>query len=64
MGANRAPLFVDPSPYSYESDFLDSLIRNGHMKLANLCYRCIKGVCRVSQKMALLLNFNESEDIR
>ena len=42
MGTNCAPLLVDLFSYSYESEFLDSLVRSGHRKLAwsfNLCYR-------------------------
>ena len=45
MGANCAPLLADLFLYSYESEFLDSLVRSGHRKLArsfNLCtYRYI-----------------------
>ena len=42
MGTNCAPLLADLFLYSYESEFLDSLVRSGHRKLArsfNLCYR-------------------------
>ena len=41
---NCAPLLADLFPYSYESEFLDSLVRSGHGKLAwsfNLCYMYI-----------------------
>ena len=41
MGTNCAPLLAD-FLYSYESEFLDNMIRDGHRKLArsfNLCYR-------------------------
>ena len=44
MGTNCAPLLVDLFLYSYESEFLDNMIRGGHRKLArsfNLCYRYI-----------------------
>ena len=44
MGTNCAPLLVNLFLYSYESEFLDSLVRSGHRKLArsfNLCYRYI-----------------------
>ena len=44
MGTNCAPLLADFFLYSYESEFLDNMIRSGHKKLAksfNLCYRCI-----------------------
>ena len=42
MGMNCAPLLADLFLYSYECEFLDSLVRCGHGKLArsfNLCYR-------------------------
>ena len=42
MGTNCAPLLADTFLYSYESEFLDSLVRSGHRRLAmsfNLCYR-------------------------
>ena len=42
MGTNCVQLLADPFPYSYESEFLDSLVRSGHRRLArsfNLCYR-------------------------
>ena len=41
MGTNCAPLLADLFRYSYESEFLDNMIRGGHRKLArsfNLCY--------------------------
>ena len=41
---NCAPLLADLFLYSYESEFLDSLVRSGHRRLArpfNLCYRNI-----------------------
>ena len=41
MGTNCAPLPADLFLYSYESEFLDNMVRGGH-KLArsfNLCYR-------------------------
>ena len=44
MGTNCAPLLADLFLYSYESEFLDNMIRGGHRKLArsfNLCYRYI-----------------------
>ena len=44
MGTNCAPLLADLFHYSYESEFLDNMIRGGHRKLArsfNLCYRYI-----------------------
>ena len=42
VGTNCAPLFADLFLYSYENEFLDNMIRSGHMRLArsfNLCYR-------------------------
>ena len=42
LGTNCAPLLDDLFLYSYESEFLDNMIRNGHRKLArsfNLCYQ-------------------------
>ena len=42
MGTNCAPLLADLFLYSYESGFLDNMIRSGHRKLTrsfNLCYR-------------------------
>ena len=44
MGMNCAPLLADLFLYSYESEFLDSLVRSGHRRLArsfNFCYRYI-----------------------
>ena len=44
MGMNCAPLLADLFLYSYESEFLDNMIRGGHRKHArsfNLCYRYI-----------------------
>ena len=44
MGTNCAPLLADLFLYSYESEFLDNMIRGRHRKLArsfNLCYRYI-----------------------
>ena len=41
MGTNCALLLVDLFLYSYENEFLDNMIRNGHWRLArsiNLCY--------------------------
>ena len=40
MGTNCAPLLADLFFYSYENEFLDSMIRSGHRKLArsfNVC---------------------------
>ena len=42
--SNGNELLADLFLYSYESEFLDNMIRGGHRKLArsfNLCYRCI-----------------------
>ena len=44
VGTNCAPLLADLFLYSYESEFLDNMIRGGHWKLARsfyLCYRYI-----------------------
>ena len=44
MCTNCAPLLADLFLYSYESDFLDNMIRTGHRKPArsfNLCFRYI-----------------------
>ena len=44
MGTNCAPLLADLFLYSYESEFLQNMIRGGHRKLArsfSLCYRYI-----------------------
>ena len=44
MGINCAPLLAGLFLYSYENEFLDSMIRSGHKKLArsfNPCYRYI-----------------------
>ena len=42
MGTNCAPLLADLFLYSYESKFLDNMIRSGHKELVtsfNLCHR-------------------------
>ena len=44
MGTNCAPLLADLFLYSYESEFLGSLVKSGHRKLAmplNICYRYV-----------------------
>ena len=44
MGTNCAPLLADLFLCSYENEFLDSIVRSGHRRLAksfNLCYRYI-----------------------
>ena len=54
MGTNHNPLLVDLFSYSYESEFLDSLVRSGHRKLAwsfNFCYRYIDDSIVFSNKM-------------
>ena len=43
-GTNYVPLLADLFLYSYESEFLDNMIRGGHRKLArsfNLYYQYI-----------------------
>ena len=42
MGTTCAPLLADLSLYSIDNEFLDNMIRSGHLRLArsfNLCYR-------------------------
>ena len=42
MGTNCAPLLADLFLYSYENEFLDNMVKSGHMRHArssNLCYR-------------------------
>ena len=44
MGTNCAQSLADLFLYSYENEFLGTMIRNGHRRLArsfNLYYRCI-----------------------
>ena len=44
IGTNCAPFLADLFLYSYESEFLDSLVRSGHRKLDrsfDLCYSYI-----------------------
>ena len=53
MGANCASLLTDLFLYSYESDFLDNMIRSGHRKLArsfNLCFRYINDLIVFNNK--------------
>ena len=53
MGTNCAPLLADLFLYSYESEFLDNMIRGGHRKLArsfNLCYRYTDDLIVVNNK--------------
>ena len=53
MRTNCAPLLADLFLYSYESEFLDNMIRGGHRKLArsfNLCYRYIDDLIVFSNK--------------
>ena len=43
MATNCAPLLADLFLHSYENEFLDNMIRGGHIRLArslNPCYRC------------------------
>ena len=51
--ANCAPLLADLFLYSYESDFLDNVIRSGYRKLAKsfyLCFRYIGGLIVFNNK--------------
>ena len=53
MGTNCAPLLADLFLYSYESEFLDNMIRGGHRKLArsfNLCYQYIDNLIVFNNK--------------
>ena len=40
IGTNCAPLLADLSLYSYENEFLDNMIRNGHRKFARSLNQC------------------------
>ena len=56
MGTNCAPLLADLFLYSYENEFLDNMIRNGHRRLArsfNLCYRYIDDLIVFNNKKLL-----------
>ena len=51
--SNGAPLLVDLFLYSYESEFLDNMIRGGHRKLAwsfNLCCQYIDDLILFNNK--------------
>ena len=53
MGTTCAPLLADLFLYSYESEFLDNMIRGGHRKFArsfNLCYRYIDDLIVFNKK--------------
>ena len=53
MGTNYSPLLVDLFFYSYESEFLDNMIRSGRRKLArslNLCYQYIDDLIAFNNK--------------
>ena len=57
MGTNCATFLADQFFYSYESVFLDSLVRNGHRKLAwsfNLCYRYVDDLIVVFNNKKLI----------
>ena len=56
MGINCAPLLADLFLYSYENEFLDNIIRNGHKRLArsfNLSYRYIDDLIVFNNKKFL-----------
>ena len=56
VGTNCAPLLADLLLYSYENEFLDSMIRGGCRRLArsfNLCYRCIDDLIVYNNKKFL-----------
>ena len=42
MGTNCAPLLADLFLYSYENEFLNSMIRSGHRRLAKSCHLCYR----------------------
>ena len=51
MGTNRAPLIADIFLYSYEADFIQSLLSTVNKKLAsqfNFTYRCIDDVLSIN----------------
>ena len=53
MGTNCAPIFADLFLNSYESGFLDNMVRSGHRKLArsfNLCFRYIDDIIVFNNK--------------
>ena len=53
IGANCAPFLVDLFLYSYESEFLDSLVISGRRKLDrsfNLCHRYINDLTVFNNK--------------
>ena len=53
MCPSPPPLLTDLFLYSYESEFLDNMIRSGHRKLAgtfNLCYRQIDDLIVLNTK--------------
>ena len=57
MGMNCAPLPADLFLYSYESEFLDNMIRGGHRKLArsfNLCYRYIDNLIVFNRSLGIM----------
>ena len=54
MGMNCAPLFADLFLHSFESEFLDSLVRSGHRRLArsfNICYKYTDDLIAFSNKI-------------
>ena len=57
MGTNCTPLLADFFLYSYENEFLNSMIRSGHRRLArsfNLCYRYIDDLIVFNNKKFLV----------
>ena len=53
MGTNCAPLLADLFLYSYESEFLDKLVKEGKRKLArkfNLSYRYTDDLISLNNK--------------
>ena len=56
MGTNCAPLLADLFLYSYESEFLDNMIRGGHRKLAR-SFNLFTWICHLElSKLRLIAN--------
>ena len=53
MGTNCAPLLADLLLYSYESEFLDSLVKRRLARSFNLCYRYIDDLIVFNNKRCI-----------
>ena len=56
MGTNCALILADLFLYSYQNEFLDNMIRSGHMRLArsfNVCYRYVDDLNIFNNKKCL-----------